>query len=156
VKMSARQYREKKRKQLTLSSGSVFTIRKPGRTAYMKLLSAQEAREGLPDEIPDPTKLDKLTQGEMEKLLDSVDAVLASCIIEPKVVIGKIANDDELSIEDIEIIDYFELLNEVIKFADLTEEKMQELFRSGGQQPGGIGGGVSSSVEPTPEPNPSG
>ena len=143
--IDAGRYREKRRKQLTLPSGDVATIRKPGRDSYMKLLDAQDLRDRLPElqaNVDPVTGEMKDITPEKQKLLkdimDTLDEVLYICIVEPK--LSKTPSGEALGIDELDPADYFYLISEVFKFADLSEDKLKGLFRPSEEQSGKDGG----------------
>ena len=154
-------YREKRTKKIDVPSGFVFTIRKPGRESYMKLLDAQDMRDALPDfkaktENIDPAtgqivNLDEQSQKLLKRMMDLMDEVLVKCIVEPKTAL--VETDDALGVDEIDLPDYFVLVKEVFEFADLSEQKMKSLFPVKPEQPGVTGGESSDGSQPEAKPD---
>jgi hypothetical protein len=154
--IDAGRYRERRRKTLTMPSGDVATIRKPGRDSYMKLLDAQDLRDQLPqiEQNIDPTtgEFKTLTperQKLVESMMDIMDEVLVKCVIEPKVSITP--TEEALAVDELDLMDYFFLIQEVFVLADMSEEKIQSLFRPSGKPVGEDGGGNSVVSQPKAE-----
>jgi hypothetical protein len=85
-------------------------------------------------------------------MMSLMDEVLVRCIVDPKVALE--ATEDRLAIDEIDLPDYFMLIKEVFAFANLSEQKIKELFPDQQQQPGAPGGKLSPGGESEAKPNP--
>lgn len=130
----AGQYRKTRTKLITLPStledGShpVFRIRRPGAKALMRLYAqlSIESTAGLSrEEAVEKSKEYFKTQEGREQIIQFLDGILTSCVVEPKIVVGE-PKENALSIDELDIEDQMFILEEILKFAGITEEKAKE------------------------------
>lgn len=153
-------YRKGRRKVVTTLSGAEFTIRKPGAKSLAKQFTSfgksgklptsmedierMVSEENLEDTVKNVTK-----KRSVRELMNTMDTLIIDCVVIPKVVDYDTNKDDELWVEDIDIGDYFFLCQEITNFAEVSAEKLKELFRSikKPNRPNGGNGGSSDSSE---------
>lgn len=147
---SGAEYRAKRRKIITLSSGDKLLLKKPGKTALVELMDIF----GTQIAVGELTELDYesvIAEAEKsplssEQLARLIDVLFIHCIMKPKIVFEITDDDNELWIEEIDPIDTIDLLGQLFEWIDLSSERIKEtFFRS--EQPSGednrIGSGIS-------------
>ena len=126
--VTAKEYRAKRRKTITLKSGDKFTLRKFKRDVIMMLLDifdvkltpeleAEEMEKAIIDSIKD---LDL-----KEKLPALLDITLPGGIAKPQV---ELKSDDPevLTLDEIDPLEQFELFEHIMDFNGFTEEAVKE------------------------------
>jgi hypothetical protein len=118
------EYRKQLRKEITLSSGYSFVIRKVRVRDVVKAsyLPVGVFEESNPDAIVQNVGYDKI--------VDYMDEIIIQGVVEPKIVKKQPdeCNEDELSIYELTEQDSTELFNEIMKFSGLptTQEEKAE------------------------------
>ena len=155
-----RAYRDARRITVEAPSGAEFTIRKPSARATTKLLKSYSDTSKLPESIEDieymlsdegmkeaaKEALKERSPEKLEETIETMDALIFNCVVDPKIVAEETDNDDELWVEDIDMPDYFFLSKEIMKLAGVTIEKLRELFRD-------LGGAIGPTSGDDSDPN---
>lgn len=155
-----REYREKRRREVTAPSGDVYTIRKPGARAFTRQFKDSVGAAKIPDDIEHALSDEGIKEAEEavkkdlkerspEELVDSMDELILACVVDPKVVEHETDDVNELWIQEIDLPDYFFLFREITDFAGVTTEKIRELFRDLGGADRTISGDDIDVREPT-------
>ncbi|RLG45123.1 MAG: hypothetical protein DRN81_02665 [Thermoproteota archaeon] len=127
---TAKEYREKMTKIVTLPSGFNFRIRKMPPLALAKLMSIyDEALPATGRELT-PEEEEKMKEIGKRRFAEIIKVVIPDCIVEPKVSLNP-SSEDELSLDDLAADDIFKLLDEIMEFSGLGEaaKKARESFR---------------------------
>ena len=124
---SAKKYREGKTKVVTLPSGDVFMIKKPGGRTMAKVSQLFEINIDLQDN-PSKEEIAKELAGLhlQDNLVEIMDLLIPGCVVEPKVSLVETHDEHTLFIDDIEYNDLYALLDEIMAFSGLSEQSMKE------------------------------
>ena len=160
-------YREKRRRTVILpTTGEESVIRKPGAKTYTRLFDLFKAEDvsddfdALVTQFEDLTESPELMQSALGKrtigdLVQLIDVMLIDCVIKPKIVAEYTEKPDELWIEEIELEDYFFWFQQIMEFANITPERLRELFRDSAGASRTVGRGNLSTVRhPTESDSP--
>jgi len=137
---SGSEYRAKRRKLITLSSGDKFLLKKPGKTALVELMDIFDTKIDA-DRITDldyEIMIEKSKENQLssEQLARLIDVLFTHCVLSPKIVFELTDNDNEIWIEEIDPIDTINLLTQLFEWIDLSPERIKETFFRGGQSIG--------------------
>jgi len=124
----AKEYRKQKTKEVTLPSGAVFLIRKMTPEVFAKI--ADKLTAFLPGgtnptgDIRDVAKsIREFSRQDMMSVLNEfpvvIRAVFPACVVEPRIVEAN-PTEDELAVDDIELMDSFELFHQIFEFSTIT------------------------------------
>jgi len=113
---SAREYKAKRYKTVSLPSGSVFKIRKIPPKTLGKLFSLLNMRLD---------QTEQFQESFMDNLPTIIDILFPACITEPRVEVRS-SDPDVLTVDDIDPNDAFFLINTIFEFSGLTEEAMRQ------------------------------
>jgi len=117
------EYRAQLRKEVTLSSGYTFLIRKIRIRDIFKTAK-------LPISLTEQEVQVSTSEVDIQQTLEYIDDIIIAGVVEPKVVKKAIdeCSEDELSIYELSEQDSTELFQEIMKFsgAPLTQEEKQE------------------------------
>ncbi len=114
---SAKEYRARQRKTITLPSGFVFEIRKMSPLVFTKMFDLIGVTGSDSSEVAK-----KKVQEGLQKILE---LVIPRCVIKPKISLEP-AGEDELSLDDLEMDDFLMLLEEITTFSGLSEGSIEE------------------------------
>lgn len=134
---SASEYRDSKRKEVELPSvlpdGShpIFIIGKPGPRVAMKILDVlniggEEPEELGPEEATERVKESLKGVDVRLRAIEMIDILIPGCLVSPRVTLEHTNDVNLLHIDDIEISDQFFLLDAIMEFSGLTQEKAED------------------------------
>lgn len=118
---SAKAYRERQRKIVTLPSGFVFEIKKMSPLTFTKMFELIGVGTDVTGE-----RAEEMVK---EKLYDVLKLIIPECVVNPKIVLESTDDEDALALEDLEMDDFFALLNEISEFSGLGEESIKDRDR---------------------------
>ena len=133
---TAQEYKKLHTKDIKVTSGATFTIRKIPKSLFFDVEELLEKiRVIVKDkQIPDLKTLNTEDSEQMKTIAenfsreqlkaydDLYNKILPTCIVAPKVVFGKDPNEDELSVEDIDIKDINDLITGIFDLSKATTE----------------------------------
>lgn len=119
----ASEYRAKQRKIVTLPSGFTFEIRKMSPLVFAKMFDVLGYEANVSKE-----QTESIIKEKLEEILK---LIIPNCVVKPKISLEPTDDEEVLCLEDLEMDDFYTLLDEISNFSGLSEDDMKEreLFR---------------------------
>jgi len=114
---SADEYRARQRKIVTLPSGFVFEIRKMSPLTFAEMFELVGASPNDPQGVAE--------EKVRENVYEILKLVIPKCVVSPKISL-EATDEDVLALEDLDMDDFFALLDEISTFSGLGAEDMEE------------------------------